>query len=723
MKSPRALPRVVAALILCAAFFLNSSVSAANADLDGTTLRYHASSGEANVVTLDLVGPNLVLRDTGAVITVDPGDGFTVISPNEVTLPASGVADLDIRLDDLSDSCILSAAITLPASIQGGDGDDVITGGSGDDVIRGEMGINTLDGGGGYDRLVVDVNGSAGVSNGVELNTSDGQRNGFYNFELVNIRGGAGDDRIDVRGMPAGAAFDIEGNDGDDILTVAGRNGVARGGTGSNRFFVLGTADMVLTDTNVTFDGTETVTFLDVERIVVLDGDDGHLIDASATTGALLLSIEGNGGNDDIRGGAGDDAIRAGTGSNTIDGGGGNDILIANVDGSAILTDTTLEISNTGADAEMDYIVNIERIDLRGGPNDDFMDASATTGTFQQVALEGNDGNDTFVTGSNGSVGMYGKNGDDTYYISENWGQAGIVESSGNDILDFSGLHPVTTDLTVTLSPSGIYSASSGANSINFSSGPAIETIIGGSGMDTLIGANQSNTWNLTANNNGSVGSVAFSSFENLSGGHADDLFVFANGVSFSGHIDGDASLDTFGNDTIDWRAFTTPPVVTVIGPGTKDGEQGTASNLGLGFDNINQLLQPASNCGSLVFEGFLPPIGGADATGGSFDHPLKTFKLNKTIPIKFKSFCGGDPTLTGTHTLAAIKWTDVTNSEPAIDATPTDAATTGNRFRLVGDQWHFNLDTEAVGMDVGIWQLIATLSDGSQHSLWIQIK
>ncbi|MBI2927689.1 MAG: FG-GAP repeat protein [Verrucomicrobia bacterium] len=124
-----------------------------------------------------------------------------------------------------------------------------------------------------------------------------------------------------------------------------------------------------------------------------------------------------------------------------------------------------------------------------------------------------------------------------------------------------------------------------------------------------------------------------------------------------------------------------------------------------------------------LGFTGFLPPIGGADVTGGSFTDPLRTFKVNSTIPVKWRAFCGSDMVSTGTHTLQAIKWSSQTNPDPPIDATPTDAATTGNQFRLTGDEWHFNLDTQATGLSAGIWQLIATLSDSSQHSVWIQIK
>jgi hypothetical protein len=125
-------------------------------------------------------------------------------------------------------------------------------------------------------------------------------------------------------------------------------------------------------------------------------------------------------------------------------------------------------------------------------------------------------------------------------------------------------------------------------------------------------------------------------------------------------------------------------------------------------------------------FSGFLAPIGGADATGGSFASPLRTFKMGSTIPVKMILSCGGSPVLSGVHKLEAVKYSDATTDGIPIDATPADQATTGNQFRLTdsaASQWQFNLDTKATAMSVGIWLLRATLSDGSQHSAWIQIK
>lgn len=124
-----------------------------------------------------------------------------------------------------------------------------------------------------------------------------------------------------------------------------------------------------------------------------------------------------------------------------------------------------------------------------------------------------------------------------------------------------------------------------------------------------------------------------------------------------------------------------------------------------------------------LDFAGFLAPVGGADTTGGSFAIPVGTFKSGSTIPVKFMAWCDGVLVTTGVHKLQAVKYASATMAGELIDATSRDSATTGNQFRWAGDQWHFSLDTRATGLSSGIWQLIATLSDASQHRVWIQVK
>ncbi|MEQ8958374.1 MAG: filamentous hemagglutinin N-terminal domain-containing protein, partial [Coleofasciculus sp. C2-GNP5-27] len=101
--------------------------------------------------------------------------------------------------------------------------------------------------------------------------------------------------------------------------------------------------------------------------------------------------------------------------------------------------------------------------------------------------------------------------------------------------------------------------------------------IIGGS---TLVGANQNTTWTLTGIDQGSINNLTFENIGNLSGGSADDTFVFSDGATITGTITGNA-----GTDTLDYSAVTTPLTVDLAALGAEDVE-GVIGN-----DNINSRL------------------------------------------------------------------------------------------------------------------------------------
>lgn len=77
-------------------------------------------------------------------------------------------------------------------------------------------------------------------------------------------------------------------------------------------------------------------------------------------------------------------------------------------------------------------------------------------------------------------------------------------------------------------------------------------TVIGGTGSDTLVGANVSNTWTLTGPNTGTVHGTQFTAIANLQGGTALDTFRFLAGGSVTGIVDGGGgsadTLDYSGN-------------------------------------------------------------------------------------------------------------------------------------------------------------------------------
>lgn len=102
-------------------------------------------------------------------------------------------------------------------------------------------------------------------------------------------------------------------------------------------------------------------------------------------------------------------------------------------------------------------------------------------------------------------------------------------------------------------------------------------SVTGGSASNTLTGANTANTWDITGNNAGNInGSVTFAAFANLTGGTANDSFVFGNGASVSGTINGGA-----GTNGLNYSAYLTGVYVNLL--------SGVATGTG-GITNILQV-------------------------------------------------------------------------------------------------------------------------------------
>ena len=132
--------------------------------------------------------------------------------------------------------------------------------------------------------------------------------------------------------------------------------------------------------------------------------------------------------------------------------------------------------------------------------------------------------------------------------------------------------------------------------------------------------------------------------------------------------------------------------------------------------------------CSSL--SGFLSPVGGANAfpnmsgPGGSYNSPLRTFKLNSTIPFKFTAICFGSPLTTGIQSLTAQKYSDGVPFGDEVIMLDDDDPTPDNLFQYTGGQWHFNLKTKELGDGAqGTWQFEARLFDGSRYSVWLAIR
>ena len=428
----------------------------------------------------------------------------------------------------------------------GNDGDDSLTSGEGDDILVGNAGNDTLDGGSGKDRLYIITDN--------QITLSDTQAVGegtdsISNIEFANLYGKAGNNLIDA-GSANLIRTIIKGNGGNDTLkggqnndtlvgglgndTLIGNEGndVLDGGAGSDRLYVVKDNNIILTDTKVTGDGTDTISNIEFANLYGKSGN--NYIDAS---GAKIIKtiIKGNGGNDTLRGGALGDRLEGGSGNDRINGGGGNDTVVVWANNNITLTDT--KVTGDGTDT----ISNIESANLNGGDSNNYIDAENALNI--NAIIKGFGGNDTLrggakddeLHGGSGNDTIIGFGGDDT--IDGGDGRDRLYVAVDNDItLSDTQVIGDGTDTISNIEYANLYGRA-GNNLIDAGGATKISTVIKGyDGSDTLIGSQMS---------------------DNIFGGNGSDILYGGNGDDI---LIGNGGADVFvlqpaaGTDTIrDW--------------------------------------------------------------------------------------------------------------------------------------------------------------------------
>ena len=74
--------------------------------------------------------------------------------PEALSCEASAIAGFEINTGAGNDVVTLGRTVPVPATIRGGEGDDVLTGGAGNDKLIGSPGNDELNGRGGNDMLI-----------------------------------------------------------------------------------------------------------------------------------------------------------------------------------------------------------------------------------------------------------------------------------------------------------------------------------------------------------------------------------------------------------------------------------------------------------------------------------------------------------------------------------------------------------------------------------------
>lgn len=417
-------------------------------------------------------------------------------------------------------------------TLNGGDGDDVLNGGSGNDKIFGGRGNDQLIGGKGDDILV----GESGYNKYI-FSRGDGQDtigDGIYRIceneliftseispeNVVFTRDGSDlifsilgtDDQVTVRDH-----FEDVGNL-NKFVQVTFANGVVWTAEHINLSLLQGTEG---DDNIVGYVGDDVIN--GQEGNDVIEGQDGH---DTITGGSGNDTLKGESGNDILEGGLGNDTVDGGNGNDVITGGKGDDVIkggngtntihFARGDGQDSISAQYYQayenrvnnlvfaddISTT--DVVLSRNENSLLIKLKGAEDsitvdgyflfdDDRFDGVLNEMVFsdgtvlgaediQQLVLQGTEGDDAYLVGTDGDDVIDGKAGDDN--IRGEWGNDTLIGGLGNDIVAGGWGDDVITG---------------GQGNDTLSGNYGEDVLIGGLGNDELQGGHHNDTYLFSA--------------------------------------------------------------------------------------------------------------------------------------------------------------------------------------------------------------------------------
>lgn len=342
------------------------------------------------------------------------------------------------------------------------------------------------------------------------------------------MRCGTGADTL--HGEDDADTFIIEDSFGNDVV-VGGEGGVDNDVIDHSAVTTGVTVTYTGDEAGTITDGTDTITFSEVEQIILTDQDDS--LDGSADSAGM--TVDGGAGNDTIEGGTGNDSLSGGIGSDTIRANGGNDTI-------------------SGGDGEDN---------LSGGSGSN--------------AISGDAGNDTLFAGSGIST-LDGGADNDFIQIDETDGAATVIGGTGTDTLMFD---QTTTGYTVTATGDGqgTFDAAAGTgdgtyseierirgshlgDSIDMSADSAGMEVDARNGNDTITGGAGGDTIDAGAGNDTIDGGTGN---DLITGGDGNDVFTYTAGDGADTITDfntGNSGAledgDTTNNDFIDLSAFYT---------------------------------------------------------------------------------------------------------------------------------------------------------------------
>ena len=484
------------------------------------------------------------LNVTATVISLDGSQTRQAVASQNVGIRlVNSVADTDFTDPITHEKTLVLWSNPPGATVNAGEGDDLVVSGAGADTLHGGAGIDTLS----YadSQSAVNVNLSTNIGSG-----------GF-----------ATGDVIDGFEYLIGSKFAdrLEGDSGDNSL-VGGAGADTLVGNGG-----MDTADYSTSALGVTVDLTSAAPqsggdaegdiLIGISNVTGSATGDNSLM---GTTGINILiggsgndTLDGNGGADIIQAGAGSDRVIYHGTESSIDGGAGTDTLIL-VAGTAPIINLANMGDQTSADATQ--VINFENVDASA------LTASLLfTGSSAANVLVSGSGNDT-IDGGGGADTIAAGAGDDL--IMFHGAESSIDGGAGTDTLVMLAGTTGSINLGNTADQMPIDTTKlTNIENVDASATTSGVSLIGSAGANNLIGGSGADT----------LGDGGVGASDTLVGGAGNDIYV-VNNV-------GDTLVETAtgGNDTIQTTltnvsldAYTNIENLAYIGTGNFTGT-GTA--------------------------------------------------------------------------------------------------------------------------------------------------
>lgn len=505
--------------------------------------------------------------------TIDYSQRTDILLVNFESLLATGLGQFNL-IDNfigngLSDNTIIGANTANTWNITGSDSGNVngasfsgfanLTGGSSSDsfafgpggivtgAIDGGTGTNTLNYSGFAANVSVDLEfstatgvglGYANINSFVGSGTVDDMLIGFdsgstWNFtgansgtvtngsttatfsEIESHTGGIGNDTF---GFAAGGSVSgtLEGNGGTNILNYSGKTTAISVNLQTGAASAVGQGYLNIQGVVGGSSSGDTLTGTNTVNTWNITGPNSGNLNGTFT----FSSIE------NLVGGTLDDTFSVGVSgslSGSFNGGGGTNI----VDFSLKTSPVTVNLAGSS---------NIQSMVGTSSANDTLVgpDVANTWNILTQ------DGGNVGGMAFSGFEYLTGGSSTDRFVFAPAGSVRGNIDGAGDvNTLDYSALNVGSVTNLQTRRSTSIGK--------NFSS---IQNVIGANkGDDVLVGANQTNTWEITGANSGTVssilGTVGFSKIANLTGGVLVDNFRFSPGGSVQGIVDGQNGLNT----------------------------------------------------------------------------------------------------------------------------------------------------------------------------------